>query len=75
MEYCHDYMAVTIRCGKVKEALQFLVNNPLYREHNVHINDNSGFNNKEIPFVAYAEDVNWFNLFIRKISSITIAFA
>ncbi|XP_050339187.1 uncharacterized protein LOC126765663 [Bactrocera neohumeralis] len=59
MEYNHDYMTDTIRPAKVMEALRFLVNTPLYREHNIHINENwiSGFNNQEeVPFVASAED-------------------
>ncbi|OFC61133.1 hypothetical protein BBW68_13460 [Candidatus Erwinia dacicola] len=52
-------MIDTIRPAKIMEALQFLVNTPLYREHNIHINENwiSEFNNQEeVPFVASAED-------------------
>ena len=43
LEYNHDYMIDTIRPAKIMEALQFLVNTPLYREHYMHINENSLF--------------------------------
>lgn len=59
LEYNHDCMTDTIRPAKVIEALPFLVNIPLYREHNIRVNENwiSGFNNQEkVPFIASDDD-------------------